>query len=201
MRISSLAGYQSETYSSNVYLIRGDWNRLEDVNTLIDVGNDPLVIEKVRAIAYGVGKRAVEQVILTHGHFDHAALLPAVRKAFDPVVCAHSAFVGADRILRDGELLRCGDRSFEVVFTPGHSNDSICLYCREDGVLFAGDTPLLIISPDGSYQEDFIQALERLCRKNVKAIYFGHGGPLLDDCNARLHCSLRNVKRSLKQGV
>jgi len=184
-------------YSSNVYLIRGDWNAIPDVNTLIDVGNDAAVIERIRATPTGVGKKAVEQVILTHGHFDHAALLPAIREAFQPVVYAHSAFVKADRILEDGQTLRCGDRVFEVIYTPGHSNDSICLYCKEDGLLFVGDTPVIIRSTDGSYEEDFIRALERLCRKDVRVIYFGHGDPLFDDCNARLRSSLRNVKEGL----
>ena len=199
MRITNLTESKSMIYSSNVYLVRGDWNAIADVNTLIDVGNDPAVIERVRATPTGVGKTPVEQVVLTHGHFDHAALLPAIREAFHPVVYAHSAFVKADHVLEDGQTLRCGDRMFEVFHTPGHSNDSICLYCQEDGVLFVGDTPVIIRSTDGSYEEDFIQALERLCRKDVKAIYFGHGAPLFDDCNARLRSSLRNVTKAVSR--
>lgn len=198
MKIVTLAGRESKTYSSNVFFIRGEWNRFEDVNTLIDVGNDPAVIERLRAVPYGVGKTPVEQVILTHGHFDHAAMLPAIRKAFDPVVYAHSASGKADRILTHGDELRCGDRIFEVIHTPGHTNDSISLYCQQDGVLFVGDTPVLITSTDGSYEENFISALQCLCRKDVKAIYFGHGPPLLENCNARLHASLKNVRKSME---
>ena len=201
MRITNLTGGKKKTYCANVYLIRGDWNRIDDVNTLIDVGNDPVVIEEIRETATGVGKTPVEQVILTHAHYDHAAFLPTIRELYDPVVYAQSPFAGADRVLSDGDMLRCGDRSFEVIHTPGHSNDSICLYCAEDGVLFAGDTPVLITSDDGSYEENFVFALQRLCRKDVKEIYFGHGDPLLDNCNALLRSSLRNVKGSLKQGV
>ena len=199
MRITNLTEPKSMIYSSNVYLIRGDWNAIEDVNTLIDVGNDAAVIERIRATPTGLGKKVVEQVILTHGHFDHAALLPAIREAFDPVAYAHSAFAKADHILEDGQTLRCGDRTFEVIYTPGHSNDSICLYCEEDGVLFVGDTPVIIRSTDGSYEEDFIHALERLCRKDVRAIYFGHGDPLFDDCNACLCSSLRNVRKAVSR--
>ncbi|MDY6875186.1 MAG: MBL fold metallo-hydrolase [Chloroflexota bacterium] len=190
---------QSMIYSSNVYLIRGDWNAIEDVNTLIDVGNDPAVIERIRATPTGVGKKAVEQVILTHGHFDHTALLPAIREAFDPVVYAHSMFVNADRILKDGQTLRCGDRMFKVIHTPGHSSDSICLYCEEDGVLFVGDTPVLIRSSDGSYEEDFVHALERLCRQDVRAIYFGHGDPVTDGGKALMCISLENVRKALSR--
>ena len=48
---------------------------------------------------------------------------------------------------------------------------------QEDGVLFVGDTPVIIRSTDGSHEEGFVRALERLCRKDVRAIYFGHGAP------------------------
>ena len=201
MRITNLTRGKSKTYCANVYLIRGDWNRIDDVNTLIDVGNDPVVIEGIKATSTGLGKSPVEQVILTHGHYDHAAFLPAIKEAFDPLVYAHSAFLGADRVLYDGQALRCGNRTFEVIYTPGHSNDSICLYCHQERVLFVGDTPVLILSDDGSYEDDFVCALGRLCQKNVKAIYFGHGDPLLDDCNSRLRSSLRKAKRSLEQRV
>jgi len=199
MRIMNLSDRRSKTYSSNVYLIRGDWNRIDDVNTLIDVGNDPAVIERLGATSYGLGKSPVEQVVLTHNHFDHVALLPAIRKVFDPVVYAHSTFVGADRLLAHGDLLRCGDRTLETIHTPGHSSDSICLYCREDGVLFVGDTPVLILSAEGSYEEDFVRGLECLCRRHITAIYFGHGDPLLDGCNARLYYSLRNVREAVNK--
>lgn len=194
MRIANITDPTSRAYSSNVYLIRGDWNTLEDVNTLIDVGNDPAIIDAVRGMSTGVGKKRIEQVILTHGHFDHAANLPAVREAFDPVVYGHSAFVDADRIPEDGQCLRCGDRTCEVIYTPGHSNDSISIYCRDEKVLFVGDTPVLIRSRDTTYAPPFVQALERLCAKDVETIYFGHGDPLRHDCNARLERSLELVR-------
>ena len=75
---------------------------------------------------------------------------------------------------------------FEVIHTPGHSSDSICLYNQAEGVLFAGDTPLLIASPDGTYEAGFLAALEKLCARDVRRIYFGHGPPLTEHCNERL---------------
>jgi hypothetical protein len=79
--------------------------------------------------ATGLGKNAIEQVILTHSHSDHAAILPLIREKYHPVVYAYSAFAGADIVLKDGQILHCGDRHFEVIHIPGHSDDSICLYC------------------------------------------------------------------------
>ncbi len=197
MRIINLTDRRSMIYSSNVYLILGDWSAIEDVNTLVDVGNDPAIMGRIGFAPTGVGKKAIEQVILTHGHFDHSALLPAIRENYSPCVYAHSAFVEADKVVHDGQMLRCGDRMFEAVYTPGHSDDSICLYCQTDGVLFVGDTPVLIRSNDGSHEPRFVQALERLCQLDVKVIYFGHGDPIVEGGQALLWESLRNVRAAM----
>lgn len=187
----------SKIYTSNVYLITGTWNAIDDVNTLVDVGRDPSVIDKINHASTGVGKNRVEQVILTHSHYDHASLLPQIREIFNPVVYAFSEFLdGVSHLLRHGQMLKLGDRMFEVIYTPGHSADSICLYCEEDGVLFAGDSPVVLTSTDGSYEEGFGRALEKLCRRDIRAIYFGHGDPAFNNCNKMIRSSLENVRKA-----
>jgi glyoxylase-like metal-dependent hydrolase (beta-lactamase superfamily II) len=174
-------------YTSRVYLVLGSASRLEDVNTLVDVGQDPAILAGIGRAPTGVGKWPVEQVVLTHGHSDHCALLPQVREAFHPTVCAFSPNVfGVDRLLRDRDTVRMGDGDFEVIHAPGHSSDSICLYNQQEGVLFAGDSPLLITSPGGTYEAGFVAALEKLCARDVRRIYFGHGASLAERCNQRL---------------
>ena len=42
--------------------------------------------------------------------------------------------------VRDGERLDLGGRSLEVLQTPGHTPDSLCLLDAENGLLFTGDT-------------------------------------------------------------
>ncbi len=193
MQITNLVDPRGMVYSSNVYLIRGDRNAIEDVNCLVDVGNDASVIDQIKRMTTRVGKKAIDQVILTHSHFDHTALLPRIRELFNPVVYAYSAFAGADVVLRDGQILRCGDRDVQVIHTPGHSDDSICLYCEADGTLFVGDTPVIIWSASGVYQECFVRALARLCERDVRTIYFGHGNPVTVDAQTVLAESLKNV--------
>ena len=41
--------------------------------------------------------------------------------------------------LKDGEVVDLGNRTLEVMHTPGHTPDSICLLDREDKLLFTGD--------------------------------------------------------------
>ena len=186
MRIVTLEN-SGEVYTSQVYLVLGDSSRLEDVNTLVDVGQDPAILASIAQAPTGVGKWPVEQVVLTHNHYDHTAMLPRVRAEFHPKVFAFSPNTeGVDCLVRDGDTVKMGDAYFEVIHTPGHSSDSICLFNQAEGVLFAGDTPVLITSPTGTYEAGFVAALEKLCARDVRRIYFGHGAPLTEQCNQRL---------------
>jgi glyoxylase-like metal-dependent hydrolase (beta-lactamase superfamily II) len=195
MKVFQLRG-RGNLYTSNAYLVTGEWNAIEDVNTLVDVGADPSVVDDLEGIYTGVGKKKIDQVILTHAHSDHTAILSLIRQRYNPVVCAYSGFAdGVDRILRDGQQIRLGERLFEVIHMPAHTEDSILLFDKESGSLFVGDSPVIIRSPGGSYQERFIEVLRRLCRKNVRAIYFGHGAPQRERVMETLCHSLSNALR------
>ena len=188
----------SQVYTSNVFLVLGTWNALPDVNTLVDVGRDPAIIDKIKQASTGLGKKRVEQVILTHSHYDHAGLLPMIRATFKPRIYAFSQYMeGVDLVVKDEDMLQLGDRMFNVIHTPGHSTDSICLYCEEDKVLFAGDTPLIIRRPGDTYQHEFLIALEKLSRRDIETIYFGHGQPMTVNCNSLIRNSLENVRKSV----
>ncbi|MBW1716308.1 MAG: MBL fold metallo-hydrolase, partial [Deltaproteobacteria bacterium] len=136
------------------------------------------------------------KVVFTHGHYDHVSLLPAIKDEFNPEVYAFHSFDGVNHALLDGQTLRLADRRFEVIHTPGHTNDSICLYCEEETALFSGDTSLIISTTDGSYQDTFISALERIARRNITVIYPGHGKPITAGVKQLIYTSLGNVRKS-----
>jgi len=185
----------SNIYTSNVYFVLGTWNAINDMNTLVDVGRDPQVVEKIQQTHTGLGKPKVNQVILTHTHYDHASMLPQIKQQFRPTVFAYSRFLdGVDTYLNDLDRLRIGDNTCEIIYSPGHSHDSICVYCEKEGVLFSGDTPVIIHTQDGSYENGFILALERINEKNINVIYPGHGQPIDQNCNALIQQTLRNVR-------
>jgi len=195
MKIINLTS-NSNVYTSNVYFLLGDRKAIDDVNAIIDVGRDLSVIEKIKQLDTGVGKKKVEKIILTHGHYDHASLLPVIKGEFNPKAYAFHPFDGANNALRDGQTLKLADRWFEVIHTPGHTSDSICLYCAEDAILFSGDTALIITTKEGTYQEDFVSALEKIARRNVTMIYPGHGKPITHQVKRLIHMSLDNVRES-----
>lgn len=183
-------------YSSNVYFILGDWNRIDDVNCLIDTGADDYIIEQINKMNTGVGKKEVDKVILTHNHFDHTSGLVAIKKQYNPEVLAAVKGELVDKIVKDGEVIKMGDSYGEILKTPGHSSDSICIYCPAEKVLFSGDTPIMIHSIGGSYTKEYVQSLKKLAELDVEIIYPGHGDPITENPKELLQKSLKNVLSS-----
>jgi len=195
MRVVCLKQHPNQ-YSCSSYLILGDWNRIEDVNTLVDGGIDGFILEEISSLSTGVGKKSIEQIVLTHSHFDHCSGTAVVKKKFSCPVLAFSKQAMVDETLSDEQMIRCGDRDFEVIHIPGHSCDSICLYCPEQQALFSGDTPLFIKTPGGSYTENFIAALKKIARKPISIVYPGHGSPISGKIGEMINNTLHNVYNS-----
>lgn len=74
-------------------------------------------------------------VFNTHGHPDHTADSAAVCRDTGAKLAAYGR---GDVPLSDGDELRIGNIPIRVLFTPGHTRDSICLLA--EGNLFTGDT-------------------------------------------------------------
>ncbi|MBD3206060.1 MBL fold metallo-hydrolase [Candidatus Bathyarchaeota archaeon] len=69
------------------------------------------------------------------------------------------------RWLKDGDVIELGGRSLEVIHTPGHSPDSICLLDREKQLFWTGDTfypaPIYIYAPTTSLDQ-FIESFRKM---------------------------------------
>lgn len=183
-------------YSCNSYLILGDWNRVEDLNTVIDPGTDDYILAEIERLSTGFGKVAVEQVILTHNHFDHNGGVKELKNRYGVKVLAFIDGPGVDELLRDGQFIKAGDDFLEVIHTPGHSSDSICLYAPSAQALFSGDTQLKIRSPGDVYTQECLNGLVKLAGRKITAIYSGHDEPLLKNVSETLLTTLANVRNS-----
>jgi glyoxylase-like metal-dependent hydrolase (beta-lactamase superfamily II) len=112
-----------------------------------------------------VGDREVLAVICTHGHAEHVAAAVQVAERDEAPVALHPK----DRLLwreahphddaeiemADGGIFEVADVQLEVMYTPGHTVGSVCLYCEELGAVFTGHT-LLATGPsphDGEFPD------------------------------------------------
>lgn len=184
------------TYSCNTYLILGDWNRIEDVNTIVDPGTDSYVLKEIESLPTGFGKIAVEQIILTHNHFDHVGAVMAIKERYKARVLAYNDGPGVDELLQDGQLIKAGDEILEVLHTPGHSSDSICLYAPSEKILFSGDTQLRIRMPGEHFTDEYLDGLLKIACRDIQRIYSGHDDPMLGGCNELILQSLRYAQHT-----
>ena len=183
-------------YTCRSYLILGEWNLLGDVNTLIDPGINGSVIDEIETLSTGCGKMPVAQVILTHNHFDHAAGVDALKERYGCRVYGWHEGKNVDEVLRDGQLLAAGDGELQVLHTPGHSSDSVCLYNRAQRLLFSGDTQLRVRSPGGIFSPEYVETLRRLSTLRINTIYSGHDDPIHHHAEELIRETLRNVRNS-----
>jgi glyoxylase-like metal-dependent hydrolase (beta-lactamase superfamily II) len=97
------------------------------------------------------------------------------------------------RPLRDGELLRLRDRSFEIQHRPGHSPSDTLLWDAESKILIAADhlikhissNPLVSRSLDGSNRRiqalvAYLDSLRRTRELPAEIVLTGHGDPVTD---------------------
>lgn len=185
----------SKNYSCNSYLILGDWNRPDDINTIIDPGCDDFVIQEIERLSTGFGKIRVAQVILTHSHFNHSGAIKAVKNYFKARALAFCIGAEIDVQLSDGQFVKAGDEILEVLSTPGHSSDSICLYAPSEKTLFAGDTRIQMRLPGDIYSLECVEGLFKIACRDIQKIYFGHDSPVLNDCQEMIQNTLRNIHR------
>jgi len=80
----------------------------------------------------------------------------------------------------EGEMcLHLGNKSLQLIPTPGHTPDSIVVYIREDKVLLAADTMMPIPYFVGGSYRDFLASLEKLLQLSIDTVIQGHGEVLL----------------------
>jgi len=82
----------------------------------------------------------LKYIINTHGHSDHTAGNTELNSTFHAKIVAHKlSKVNFDIGVEDGDVLSIGKIPINVIYTPGHTTDSICLLV-DNRKLLTGDT-------------------------------------------------------------
>ncbi len=80
----------------------------------------------------------VQFIVVTHGHSDHSWGLSPAKKRFGGKVVGHVSIVsGVDVKVDDGDTLALGSLKLAFLYTPGHSDDHVCVVCENK--LISGD--------------------------------------------------------------
>jgi len=79
----------------------------------------------------------------THTHADHFSLAAVLKKEFSiPVLMCEKAISDVvDQKIKDNDEIRVGDGLLRVIYSPGHTDDTIALYA--EGKLFTADVLLI----------------------------------------------------------
>jgi len=202
MRVHAFHRDDPADYSCVAYWVLGENNTPTDRNTLIDTGsthpgNLAYFLREMAGPSKGIGKQWVEQVILTHGHFDHSGGVAGIDATFSPVTLAWQPCGRRYSAVHDGMSVTVGDQYGRLLHTPGHSEDSLCIYLPESGTLFSGDTLYRISDHLGAYPKAYVASLERLATLDIRRIYPGHGQPILSQARGFIQECLDNVHLSL----
>ena len=174
----------------------------------------------------------IRMIVCTHSHPDHSpgaaplqALCVQAGRAAPPILGlpsaptarAASAFT-PDRALQNNELLALMGKApegkithtLQVIHTPGHAANHLCLLLQEDGLLFSGDHILngstTVIDPPDGNMADYLDSLDRLdavCAEHgVEFILPAHGyvlgGPVLGARNAIAKLKAHRLAREAK---
>jgi hydroxyacylglutathione hydrolase len=137
-------------------------------------------------------------LVLTHTHWDHVGDMAAVCERFEIPLAVHeleqagvthpaggptaiaAGVVG--RVLHEGDTVEFGNRTLQVMHTPGHSPGQISLYSAGDQLLFGGDT----LFPNGYGRVDIPGASEASTVATIRrllelpddvTVLTGHGEP------------------------
>lgn len=142
---------------------------------LLEIDNKILVIDpgdNGNEIINKIGNREVVAIIITHYHFDHIG-------AIDDLVNKYNVLVYDKYNMNEG-INKIDNFIFDIIYTPGHKEDCISIYFKEDKVMFVGDfifrESIGRCDLDGGNIKEMIKSIDKIKKydKDI-VIYPGHG--------------------------
>lgn len=161
-------------------------------DTLIDTGTNRADKEFLASLK----DRKIKKIVNTHHHEDHTGNNADIQGLFGIPIYTHPLALPYlenprlnvlrlyQRIVWDwpkssqgtaiGSSFTAGDFNFEVINTPGHTDDHICLYEPDRRWLFTGDlfcgTTFIYLRQDENYLQ-ILDTLEKLSKLEISTVF------------------------------
>lgn len=168
--------FKGAPLSSNCYLI------IDKPIFLVDTGDGTVNEKLFEFIKRYIKPSELKYIVNTHFHFDHTG-----GNNFIMNKTGARNFENCEKI-----------GSFEVIQTPGHTKEDICLYNKETKTLISGDTVFGSGSVGrtdlGGDIDELKKSVEKLAELDVEIILPGHGNPVLENGNEIIKKALNLVE-------
>ena len=206
-------------YDSNIYVINGEKPSIIDTGTGL---HHKRVINEIKKY---IDIKKINQIILTHEHFDHTGGIEKLKndtsedvkiishkKAATKIEKGESHFakmlgaemncITVDIKLEEGDKIQIGDKQWNVLSTPGHTPGSISLYEETSKSLISGDT----IFSNGSFGRYDLpggdpyllkKSIARLSNLDIKNLYPGHENIVENYAKSHIEKTLQNINYML----
>lgn len=140
---------------TNCYVVEDEESK---ETMVIDPGGEA---DKIIDMLNTLGIDKLKYIYLTHCHGDHFGAILELKNRKGGKVLIHrddaeglynpavslTYYIGMDDIeleadsrVDEGDKIHLGNLEFKVIHTPGHTKGGTCLYCKEEALLFSGDT-------------------------------------------------------------
>lgn len=134
----------------------------------------------------------VSVVLISHWHPDHIGGIKDVL-SLCPQAQAFKFHRSKDEFptgisvadIEDGKVFSTGDTSLKCVYTPGHADDHLVFYLREENSMFSADNVLGQGTTVFSDLRLYMESLRKMKEFGAERIYPGHG-PLIEEANERI---------------
>ena len=146
---------------------------------VVDSGYENTPMDLVFPLIENLGRRfdEVTLIVNTHRDGDHIRGNTVLKEHTGAPIAVHElervAVPTADTNL--GETVKLGDRTFEVIHTPGHRPGAVCLYDENDKIMITGDsicgTREDLIRMD---KKIYINSMRSLQKRDIELMIMSH---------------------------